>query len=185
MTKERCNTLWCVKYSSWRRKYHDEAIQCLEGKHKCSVIKIQGSFETCVFMVQHIIRHRTEFFLTFTFTILKCRNKGRSVKHFTCKEETHTSAMLQDRCSKNNANCTEPITILQTTKLLCYRCLMLSVLFYAYYKHKINTLIIFTAELRYFCVWIHELYYIQKFFFENPVLAIVPHVADSYSMPNL
>ena len=126
-----------------------------------------------------------KFFLTFTFTILKCRNKGRSVKHFTCKEERDTSAMLQDCCSKNNANFTEPITLLQTTKVLCYRCLMLSVLIYAYYKHKINTLIIFTAELRYFCARIHELYYIQKFFFENPVLATVPHVADSYSIPNL
>lgn len=126
--------------------------------------------------MQHIIWHRTKFFLTFTFTILKCRNKGRSVKHFTCKEAKHISAMLQDCCSKNNENCTEPITLLQTTKVLCYKCLMLSVLIYAYYKHKINTLIIFTAELRYFCVWIHEVYYIQKFF-ENPVLAIVPHAA--------
>ena len=144
MPKERCNTLWCIKYSSWRGKYHDEAIQSLEGKHKHIVIKRQSPSETCAFMVQHIIRHRSKFFLTFTFTILKCRNKGRSVKHFTCKEERHTSAMLQECCSKNSANCTEPITLLQTTKVLCYRYLMLSVLMYADYKHKINTLITFT-----------------------------------------
>ena len=185
MTKERCNTLWCIKYSSWRGKYHDEAIQSLEGKHKRSAIKIQGPSEPRVFMVQHIIRHRTKFFLTFTFTILKCRNKGRPMKHFTCKEERHASAMLQVCCRKNSANFTEPLTLLQTTIVLRYRCLMLSLLIYAYYKHKINTLIIFTAGLRYFCVWIHEVYFMQKFFFENPVLAIVPHAADSYAMPNV
>lgn len=33
MTKNRCNTLWCIEYSSRRGKYHDEAIQCLQGKH--------------------------------------------------------------------------------------------------------------------------------------------------------
>ena len=140
MTKERCNTLWCIKYSSWRGKYHDEAIQCLEGKYKPSAIKVQGPSETRVFMVQHITRYRTKFFLTFTFTILKSRNKGRPVKHFTCKEETHTSAMLQDCCSRKSANCTESITLLQTIIVLCCRCLTLSVLIYAHYKHKINTL---------------------------------------------
>lgn len=33
MTKKRCNTLWCIEYSSRRGKYHDEAIQRLKGKH--------------------------------------------------------------------------------------------------------------------------------------------------------
>jgi hypothetical protein len=128
MTKEWCNTLWCIKYSSRRGKYHDETIQCLEGKHKRSIITIQGSSETCVFTVQHITRHRTTFFLTFSFTILKCRNKGRSVKYFTCKEERHTSEMLQDCCSTNSANCIGPFTLLPATKVLCYRWPMLSVL---------------------------------------------------------
>jgi hypothetical protein len=44
---------------------------------------------------------------------------------FHAEEKIDNFAVLQDLCCKNGAASKQPITLLQSTKVLCYKCYML------------------------------------------------------------